>query len=157
MGQVDLPRFGTARTFTMDSGNTAGNGVSRDTDRSVNFGVATMEGLVNTGPQKTSISGTTTAAAGTTTSDAGVLPSGRAASFYDTSGADGTKGVRIHADDDVAGNVLHVGNGVSTAVLKIYPPTGGAINGAAADAAFSTVSGKGATLVCKSAGVWRAV
>lgn len=100
--------------------------------------------------------GGSTAAAGTTTSDAGVLPAGTA-SFYPTTGANGTTGVRINAADNVAGRRIYVGNGVSNAVLKIYPPTGGTINGASADAAYSTVSGKGALLVCSAAGTWYAL
>lgn len=91
--------------------------------------------------------GASTAAAGTTTSDAGVLPAGTAP-VYPTSAADGTKGVRIHASDNVTGRQLFVCNGVSNQILKVYPPTGGTINGAAADAAFSSASGKGVMLVC---------
>lgn len=94
--------------------------------------------------------GASTAAAGTTTADAGVLPAGTA-QVYSTTAADGTKGVRIHATDNVTGRLLFVGNQVSTAILKIYPPSGGTINGAAADAAFSSVSGKGGILYCRDA------
>ena len=91
--------------------------------------------------------GNSTAAAGSTTSDAGVLPAATGR-VYPTTAADGTKGVRVHASDKVQGRMIHVGNGVSNAVLKVYPPSGGSINGAAADAAFSSVSGKGVTLIC---------
>ncbi len=94
--------------------------------------------------------GASTAAAGTTTADAGVLPAG-VGSVYPTTAADGTKGVRVHASDLVKGRTIFIGNGVSNAVLKVYAPSGGAINGAAADAAFSSVSGKGVVLVCLSA------
>jgi hypothetical protein len=139
-----------------DTSNSASTLVERDTDKSINVGQVNCINVANTGCDTAAVSGTTTAAAGTTTSDAGVLPALAAAKVYDTSGADGTKGVRIHADDDIAGRTLFIGNGVSNQVLKIYPPSGGAINGASADAAFSTTSGRGATLVCKSAGVWRA-
>lgn len=93
--------------------------------------------------------GASTAAAGSSTSDAGALPAATAV-VYPTTAADGTKGVKIHADDKVTGRVLFIGNGVSNAILKIYAPTGGAINGASADAAYSTVSGKGALIVCLS-------
>lgn len=91
--------------------------------------------------------GASTAAAGTTTTDAGVLPAATA-EVYPTSAADATKGVRLHADDTVTGRRLFIGNGVSTAVLKVYPPTGGTINGAAANVAASTVSGKGLVVIC---------
>lgn len=93
--------------------------------------------------------GASTAAAGTTTADAGALPAGTAA-VYPTTGADGTKGVVINAADKVTGRKIFVGNGVSNAVLKVYPPSGGTINGASADAAFSSGSGKGCELVCLS-------
>lgn len=102
--------------------------------------------------------GASTAGAGTTTTDATVLPAGTAA-FYDTTAADDTVGVRIHASDKVDGRAIDIGNSVSNKILKIYPPTGGTINGAAANAAFSTASGKGARLVCTSASLntWRAM
>jgi hypothetical protein len=95
--------------------------------------------------------GASTAAAGTTTSDAGALPAGTAR-IYPTTGADGTKGVKLHTSDKVTGRTIWIGNGVSTAILKVYPPTGGTINGAAADAAFSSASGKGVVIVCLSSG-----
>lgn len=93
--------------------------------------------------------GASTAAAGTTTADAGVLPAATA-KIYPTTAADGTKGVRIHAADKFTGNMLFIGNGVSNQILKVYAPAGGAINGAAADAAFSSASGKGVLIVCLS-------
>lgn len=100
--------------------------------------------------------GASTAAAGSATGDAGVLPAGTA-TFYPTSAADDTKGVRVHAQDNIAGRFLVIGNGVSNKILKIYPPTGGTINGASANAAYSTASGKGALLVCTAAGTWYAL
>lgn len=93
-----------------------------------------------------SVSGTTTAAAGSATGDAAVLPAGTAR-VYPTSGADGTKGVRINAADQVTGRTLYIGNSAA-AILKVYPPTGGTINGGAANAAVSSVSGKGVVLIC---------
>lgn len=91
----------------------------------------------------------TTAAAGSTTSDAGVLPAATSR-FYLTSGADDTKGVRINAADQVTGRVLHIHNGVANKILKVYGPSGAAINGGSADAAFSSVSGKGVIIRCIS-------
>ena len=114
----------------------------------VSGGTLTVAGLVDTGIITGAV-GASTAAAGTTTADAGALPAGTA-TIYPTTAADGTKGVVISTSDKVTGRVLYIGNGVSTAVLKIYPPSGGAINGAAADAAYSTASGKGAVVVCLS-------
>lgn len=95
------------------------------------------------------VPGASTAAAGTVTGDATVLPAGTS-SVYPTTAADDTKGVRLHASDAVTGRVILIGNGVANKILKVYPVTGGTINGAAADAAFSTASGKGAILVCLS-------
>lgn len=94
--------------------------------------------------------GVSAAAAGSTTADAGALPAGTG-SVYPTTAADGTKGVVINAADKVAGRTLFIGNGVSNAVLKVYPAAGGTINGAAADAAFSSGSGKGVIAICLSA------
>jgi hypothetical protein len=93
--------------------------------------------------------GASTAAAGSVTGDATVLPLATS-SFYPVTAADGIKGVKLANVDKVTGKVVFVGNLAAAAVLKIYPPTGGTINGAAADAAFSTASGKGAILICVS-------
>lgn len=105
--------------------------------------------LVNNLGKTTFVPGTSTAAAGSTTADAGALPAA-AGSVYPTTAADDTKGVIVHTDDKVTGRVLMIGNGVSNKILKVYPPSGGTINGAAADAAFSSASGKGVILVCLS-------
>lgn len=101
--------------------------------------------------------GASTAAAGTTTADAGVLPAATAP-LYPTTAADGTVGVRVHVDDKVTGRTIEVGNGVSNQILKVYAPAGGAINGAAADAAFSSASGKGVVITCldSAANTWLA-
>lgn len=91
--------------------------------------------------------GASTAAAGTTTADAGVLPAGTAP-VYPTTAADGTKGVRINAADQVTGRTVFIGNGVGNQILKVYAPSGGNINGLGADAAFSSASGKGVIITC---------
>lgn len=93
--------------------------------------------------------GASTAAAGSSTSDAGVLPA-KTANVYPTSAADDTKGVRINAADQITGRRIFIGNGVSNKILKVYPPSGGTVNGASADAAFSSVSGKGVVAICLS-------
>lgn len=103
-----------------------------------------------TGSSLGETAGASTAAAGSTTADAGVLPAATAR-VYPTTAADDTKGVRVHADDKVTGRMLFIGNGVSNKILKVYPPSGGSINGAAADAAFSSASGKGVILYCLDA------
>jgi hypothetical protein len=109
-----------------------------------------------TGSMKTGISGVSpgtigasTAALGTTSANAAVLPAGTG-QIYPTTAADGTVGVRINVADQVTGRTLFIGNGVAAQILKVYPPTGGTINGAAADAAFSSASGKGVTITCLS-------
>ena len=94
--------------------------------------------------------GGSTAAAGTTTTDAAVLPAATA-KVYPTTGASGTNGVRVNAADKVTGRRLFIGNSAA-AILKVYPPTGGNINGLGVDAAFSTVSQKGCILICTSSG-----
>jgi anti-sigma factor RsiW len=93
--------------------------------------------------------GASTAAAGTTTADATALPSGTS-STYPVTGADDTKGVRIAATDKVTGKILFIGNLVSNKILNVYAPSGGTINGAAADAAFASASGKGVIIQCLS-------
>lgn len=100
-------------------------------------------------PSKDEVPGASTAAAGSTTSDAGVLPAATSR-VYLTSGADDTKGVRINAADQVTGRKLYIANGVSNKILKVYGPSGAVINGASADAAFSSASGAGVTIICTS-------
>jgi predicted RecA/RadA family phage recombinase len=107
--------------------------------------------VANGAPSGIATIGASTAAAGSTTTDAGVLPAGTATT-YPTTAADDTKGVRVNAADKVTGRRLFIGNGVSNKILKVYPPSGGTINGAAADAAFSSVSGKGVIIECLSSG-----
>lgn len=101
---------------------------------------------------------TSTAAAGSTTTDATALPSaadsGGPGMAMKTTAADDTKGVRIHADDNVPGMVLFVLNGVANKILKVYPPSGGTINGGSADAALSSASGHGLLLICSASGTW---
>lgn len=108
--------------------------------------VATIIG----GPVTKSI-GASVAAAGSTNADAGALPAGTAG-VYPTTAADDTKGVVINAADKVTGRMIFIGNGVANKILKVYPAAGGTINGAAANAAFSSVSGKGVIAVCLSSG-----
>ena len=93
--------------------------------------------------------GASTAGAGSTVADAGALPAGTAV-VYPTSAADDTVGVKIHANDKVTGRMLLIANGVANKILKVYGPSGAVINGAAADAAFSSDSGKGVIAVCLS-------
>lgn len=100
---------------------------------------------------ETDAPGGSTAAAGSTHSDATGLPAGTA-KVYPTTAADDTKGVIVDVADKVTGRLIFIGNGVSNKILKVYPPSGGSINGAAGDAAFSSVSGKGVIMYCLSSG-----
>lgn len=93
--------------------------------------------------------GGSTAAAGSTHSDATGLPAGTAA-IYPTTAADDTEGVIIDVADKVTGRMLFIGNGVANKILKVYGPSGAVINGGSADAAFSSVSGKGVIIACLS-------
>jgi predicted RecA/RadA family phage recombinase len=140
---------------TVLGGNAHGSGadgavnIGTSNTSSVTIGAASVP-VVTPGPQ-TSAAGASTAADGTTTADAGVLPAATAR-VYPTTAADDTKGVRVHADDKVTGRTILIGNGVSNKILKVYAPSGGTINGAAADAAFSSASGKGVIMHCLSSG-----
>jgi predicted RecA/RadA family phage recombinase len=111
----------------------------------VNIAAASIPTTIG-GPITLSV-GASTAAAGSTNADAGALPAGTA-SIYPTTAADDTKGVIINAADKVTNRKLTIVNGVSNKILKIYPPSGGSINGGAANAAFSTASGRSAEVVC---------
>ncbi len=93
--------------------------------------------------------GASTAALGTVGTNAAVLPAGTAET-YPVTAADGTVGVIINAADKVSGRKLFIANMVSTAILKVYPPLGGSINGGTVDAAVSSASGKGVILECLS-------
>jgi hypothetical protein len=128
-----------------------GNGTTNPIFSFLGTGTVTLNGPLVCNSTTTYSIGASTAAAGTATADATVLPAGTA-SVYPTTAADDVKGVRVHANDKVTGRSLLIGNGVSNKILKVYPPSGGTINGAAADAAFSGASGKGVEMVCLNSG-----
>ena len=75
----------------------------------------------------------TIAAAGTVQGDATALSSGTAIRFNVT-GGDGTKGVILPALAATTGAVIEIFNNAASA-LKVYPATGGKINGGSANAA----------------------
>jgi hypothetical protein len=89
------------------------------------------------------------ASAGSTQSDAAAVSG--AVPFYNVSGGDGTKGVVLPVA--VAGTELAVYN-AGAGILKIYPATGGAINGAAANAALSLAAKGTSRLVCLDGTNW---
>ncbi len=136
-------------------GNANGSGtdgvvsVGTSNTSAVNIAAASIATAIG-GPINESV-GASTAAAGTTYADAGALPAGTA-SVYPTTAADDTAGVIISTSDKVTGRRLFIGNGVSNKILKVYAPSGGTINGASANTAFSSASGKGVTIICLSSG-----
>lgn len=86
--------------------------------------------------------------AGTTTADATVVSQGSGnITTLDISGASNS-GVRLSAGSQKGSMVVYNVSGANT--VKLYPPTGGTLNGAAADAAVSVVTLKGGVLVCTS-------
>jgi len=134
-----------------------GNAHGSGTDGVVNVGTSNTSAVnVAATSIPTNIAGPITAgvggstlADGSTYADAAALPAGTAP-VYPTTGADDAKGVIINAADKVTGRLLLIGNGVSNKILKVYGPSGAVINGAGANAAFSSASGKGVIAVCLS-------
>lgn len=144
-GGASAGASGTAGSVAIDAGAAAGGTAGTVTiggsnASSVIFAKAITQGV-----------GASTAAAGSAAGDATALPAGTA-QIYPTTGADDAKGVKLTASDQVTGRMIFIGNGVSNKILKVYPPSGGAINGASADAAFSSASGKGVIICCLSSG-----
>lgn len=66
--------------------------------------------------------------------------------------ADGTKGVALPVG--AAGDEIIIINTDASSVLKVYPETGGAINGGSANASVSVGPGRGASFVCTAALTW---
>lgn len=92
---------------------------------------------------------TSTAAAGTSQGTAGALPSG--GGVYPTTASNGTNGVVLAAADVVVGRMIFITNPVAQTLI-VYPPANysSTINGGAANASYSSASGKGALLICLS-------
>lgn len=85
------------------------------------------------------------AATGSAQGDAAALS---ATKFLHTvTAADGTKGVILPAIATADIGKIHTIISTAAAVLKIYPATGGTINGGSANAAFSSATGP-ATITC---------
>lgn len=85
----------------------------------------------------------TLAATGSAQTDAAAIT----ADVTRVTGADGTKGVILPA---VGSGYYVIGNAVAS-ILKVYPPSGGAINGGSANAAFSQTASKNAVYYYASA------
>ena len=144
MDQLVLKTVAGVATHTLDD---SGNATHTGTVTAAAI-VGPLTGAVSA-TLLTSTIGASTAAAGTTVADAGALPAATGG-VYPTTAADDVKGVKVHADDKVTGRTILIGNGVANKILKVYGPSGAVINGAAADAAFLSVSGAGVTMVCLS-------
>lgn len=106
--------------------------------------VTVMRGIVP-GPAVDSV-----AATGSAQGDAALLPIG----FSTVSAADGTRGVRLPAA--LPGRIMRVYNEHATNGLRIYPATGGAINGGTANAAIIIEGRTFATLVGLDGTNWAA-
>lgn len=132
------------------SGSCTGNAATATTATTA----AAVVGSVSVTTTELHTPGSITNAAGTDSATAAVMPAGVSAQIVN--GADDTKGVRIDAADAVTNLTMDVWNNAANKILKIYPPTGHQINGAAVDAAFSTASGAGARLFYYGAGFWMA-
>jgi hypothetical protein len=81
----------------------------------------------------------TVAAAGTVQGDAAALSGTKF--FHRVTGANGTVGVILPAAAAADVGEVHTILNTTAGVLKVYPASGGTINGAAADAAFSALTG----------------
>lgn len=90
----------------------------------------------------------TVAAAGTVQGDATSLGN---VAWHRVTGADATKGVKLPITSGLAVGMIHYIQNTTAAVLKIWPETGGAINGLSANTNIATVSGV-VTVACRVTG-----
>jgi len=93
-----------------------------------------------------SIGGVASITAGTTQTQAGATAATGAVNIVTTGNAD--DGVVLQADR-VAGDVVYIVN-TSANALKVYPSTGGALNGGSANAAVTVLAN--ATALCVNTG-----
>jgi hypothetical protein len=100
-----------------------------------------------------SIGGTASVTAGTTQTQAGATALTGAVNIVTTGNAD--DGVVLPAEN-VAGAVVYIVN-TSAAVLKVYPSTGGALNGGSANAAISMRANTSAVCVNTGSDNWGVV
>ena len=95
------------------------------------------------------------AAAGTTQGTATTLPP-LAGQIHPVTGANGTNGVILSAQDAVVGRRVYIAN-MANAVLTIYPPSGGHIGGLGANAGFVSTANHGVCMVCIDGSGWAAM
>lgn len=88
------------------------------------------------------------APAGSTQGDAASVGS----SLVVVTGADGTKGVILPSAQP--GDSVTVYTATATNALKVYPPSGAAINAASANAAYSLTAQTAKQFVCMTATQW---
>ena len=112
-------------------------------------GIAPIQALNIAGVATTSLT-----AAGTTTTDALVLGLDDH-HIVGTVGAN--SGVRLPSTVWSTGDWLIVSNTQATNTLKLYPPTGGTINGGAADAALSVPVNRAVMIICTSATAFQGI
>ena len=86
------------------------------------------------------------AAAGTNQGNATPLPP-LAGQIHPVTGASGTNGVVLSAQDAVTGRRVYIAN-LSSNALLVYPPSGGIIGGLAMNAAFTSTAAHGVCMVC---------
>jgi len=112
----------------------------------------TAAGLRLGGPIPVSFNAATAAAAGSTQATATPLT----ASVNHITGANGTNGVRLPAIAQ-RGQFVAVHNATSAQVLKVYPPTGGTINGGSTNAAVNQSGLTLAIFIATSPTNWAAI
>lgn len=111
--------------------------------------VSLAEGSTITTPSMT-VTVASVAAAGSTQGDATAITETGPA-LIEVTGADATKGAALPAA--AAGQVLFVKN-AAAAVLKLYPASGDAINGLAANASLDMAANTSAVLCAKDGTTW---
>lgn len=142
--------YGNERTIDMrglalDVSQIKIDGAVQDT---LSTGAQTITGLKTFASMFRIPVGADVAAAGSAQGDATALVEG----FQVVTGADGTKGVILPTA--VAGAIVII-KGTTSAVLKVYPATGAAINAVAANSAMSLASGViPAIFIAKTATQW---
>lgn len=95
------------------------------------------------------------ASAGSAQGDAGAITESQ--KIVSVTGADGTKGVILPAGDGDTPDLYLLYSGTATNAVPVYPPTGGAINAGATNAAFSMTARKPTLFVRVSSTQWLAV
>lgn len=142
-----LPDY-VADSYVPQTTNTINLGSSSLTWASAFIGTGVNFAAANSALIYPAANSETVAAAGTVQGDAAALSQ---VSFHKVTGADATKGVMLPVTTTLAVGTTHIILSTTAAVLKIYPQSGGAINGGAANASISTVSGLSSTL-CRVTG-----